>query len=250
MLAAVVCCLVYFSHVHDEPNESETQKATSDDASDNKKAAIKPFPWERVTSAESEEEAGASQSIKIPILTSDNDWENKNRTIRELEEIINSQDASEIEAIRAAEELTVVAFDESRLAWITSKLEENMSRHSLNEEQRAQAFENACSVIGHTIDPSANLRLAISYAAYCENEKPDSKELQYNLALVTSVTGNNTDAIAILEKMPEKNEEAIFLLAQLYQRNGDHQESAKYANLLRTKNTSLAEYLLVSPSNH
>lgn len=243
MVVAVACCLAYFLFGRDELGDSKISEANSGNKSDIEKAVIKPFPWDRVSSAEVEEEAQTIQSSTVPSLSTDTDSENKTYTVRELEEIINSQEASEVEAVRAAEALTVVTFDESRLAWITSKLEENMSRNSLNEEQRGQAFENACSAIGNTIDPSANQRLAISYATYCASEKPQSGELQYNLALVTSVTGDNTGAIMILEKMPEKKDEMIFLLAQLHQRNGEVQESIKYADLLRAKGSPLAEYL-------
>lgn len=243
MVIAVVCCLAYFFGDYERFSLREESGKVSKNKPNTENKIIKPFPWDRVSYEEVENDAQTVQPSVAPNFNTDNDSGNERHTVRELEEVINSHEASEVEAVRAAEALTVFAFDESRLAWITSKLAENMSKNSLNEEQRAQAFENACSTIGHTIDPSVNQRLAISYAAYCVNEKPGSKGLQYNLALITSVAGDNSGAIMILEKIPEKSDEAIFLLAQLHQRNGNLQESAKYSDLLRVKNSSFAEYL-------
>jgi predicted Zn-dependent protease len=251
-----VCLMVAFYEKGDDANIFNAQRG--EQSSNAKNITGASFPWDRATEA-----SILSEHINNLDMTNDTSKEDDSldsiyarfasgetlKAIRDLEFKLTDAKTNEVDAIKIAEDLANMASNDSRLIWVTAQLEKRLSVQNPNEAQKTEAYVNACGVIAYSINPSQKPELAIAYASHCVSEQPNSSTLKYNLALVSSTTGDNTGAITILNTLPEKTDESLFLLAQLYQRNGNIPEATKYADMLREKNSQLATYLEEIPSN-
>lgn len=253
---AVVCFMVAFCESDDSKRSLNLQNGVQLSSTASKTGAD--FPWDRANEDFISNEQKKSQDVPSYLLNEDDSLEgvyakfasgDTLKAIRELEFRLSDTKTNEVDAIKIAEDLANMASNDSRLIWVTTQLEKRLSTQASNDAQRTEAYVNACVVISSSINPSQKPELAVLYASHCVSEQPNSPALKYNLALVSSTTGDNTGAITILNDIPEKTDESLFLLAQLYQRSGNIPEATKYADMLRGKSSQLATYLDEIPSN-